>query len=218
MSFEPEPQSQLLRLRQIMTRLRAECPWDAEQTHRSLAKHLIEETAEVVDALESGASDSQIDDEDLREELGDLLLQIYFHAEIARTQQRFSIEDVARGICDKLVRRHPWVFAGQDDPEDMMSTWEAAKLAEKQRASSLDGIADAMATLARASKVVSRTRHVHLPVPMADEPITAAEVGEQILALVQRAQASGVDADQATRDALQALTEQIRAAEASAAQ
>lgn len=206
-------QSQLLRLRSIMTRLRVDCPWDAEQTHRSLAKHLIEETAEVVDALESGLSDDDLDDADLCEELGDLLLQIFFHAEIARTQQRFGIEDVAREICDKLVRRHPWVFAGADDPEDMMGTWEAAKLAEKQRNSALEGIPDSLATLARAGKVVSRTRHVHLDVPMADEPITAAEVGSQILALVQRAQASDVDADQATRDALRVLEDQVREVE-----
>ncbi len=203
-----EGEPQLLRLDRIMRRLRVECPWDAEQTHRSLAKHLIEETAEVVDAIE--ASDA---DDDLREELGDLLLQIYFHAEIARTEQRFSIDDVARGICEKLVRRHPWVFEGADDPEDMMGTWEAAKQAEKQRSSALDGIPDSLDTLARAAKVVSRTRHVHLDVEMADEPITAEEAGRQILALVQRAQASDVDADQATRDALRALEAAVQRAE-----
>lgn len=213
MTAAPQPGSQLLRLREIMTRLRVECPWDAEQTHRSLAKHLIEETAEVVDALESGPSDDQLDDDDLREELGDLLLQIYFHAEIARTQDRFSIEDVARDICDKLVHRHPWVFAGQGAPEDMMGTWEAAKRAEKQRTSALEGIPDSLNTLARAGKTVSRTRHVHLEVPMADAPITAAQVGTEILALVQRAQASGIDADQATRDALRALEDEVRRAE-----
>ena len=140
--------SQLLRLADIMARLRVECPWDAEQTHRSLAKHLIEETAEVVEAIEAGSTDTDIPDDDLREELGDLLLQIYFHAEIASSQHRFDIEDVARGICDKLVRRHPWVFEGADDPEDMMGTWEAVKQAEKQRASALDGIPETLSTLA----------------------------------------------------------------------
>lgn len=205
--------SQLLRLGAIMSRLRTDCPWDAEQTHRSLAKHLIEETAEVVDAIEAGSSDGEIPDDDLREELGDLLLQIYFHAEIASTQQRFDIEDVAHGICEKLVRRHPWVFAGDADPHDMMGTWEAAKQAEKQRTSALDGIPDSLNTLGRAAKVVSRIRHVHLDVDMASEPITADDLGVQILALVQRAQASGVDPDQATRDALRVLTEQVRAVE-----
>lgn len=204
---------QLLRLAAIMSRLRVECPWDAEQTHRSLTKHLIEEAAEVVDAIEAGSHDGDIPDDDLREELGDLLLQIYFHAEIAATQGRFTIDDVAREICEKLVRRHPWVFAGADDPEDMMGTWEQAKQAEKQRASALEGIPSTLDTLARAAKVVSRTRHVHLDVPMADEPITAEQVGAEILAIVQRAQAHGIDADQATRDALRVLEAKVRTAE-----
>lgn len=206
--------SQLLRLADIMARLRVECPWDAEQTHRSLVKHLIEETAEVVEAIEAGSTDTDIPDDDLREELGDLLLQIYFHAEIASSQHRFDIEDVARGICDKLVRRHPWVFDGADDPEDMMGTWEAAKQAEKQRASALDGIPETLSTLARAGKVVARTRHVHLDVPMADEPITAEQLGTEVLSLVQRAQASGIDPDQATRDALRVLERAVLTAEA----
>lgn len=204
---------QLLRLAAIMSRLRVECPWDAEQTHRSLAKHLIEEAAEVVDAIEAGSHDGDIPDDDLREELGDLLLQIYFHAEIAATQGRFTIDDVAREICEKLVRRHPWVFAGADDPDDMMGTWEQAKQAEKQRTSALEGIPSSLDTLARAAKVVSRTRHVHLDVPMADDPITAEQVGAEILAIVQRAQAHGIDADQATRDALRVLEAQVRTAE-----
>ncbi|MGB3955314.1 MAG: MazG family protein [Brooklawnia sp.] len=197
-----------------MARLRVECPWDAEQTHRSLAKHLIEETAEVVEAIEAGSTDTDIPDDDLREELGDLLLQIYFHAEIASSQHRFDIEDVAKGICDKLVRRHPWVFDGADNPEDMMGTWEAAKQAEKQRASALEGIPETLSTLARAGKVVARTRHVHLDVPMAAEPITAEQLGTEVLRLVQRAQASGIDPDQATRDALRALERAILTAEA----
>ncbi len=205
--------SQLLRLAEVMARLRVDCPWDAEQTHRSLVKHLIEETAEVVEAIEAGSGDTDLPDDDLREELGDLLLQIYFHAEIASSQGRFDIEDVARGVCDKLVRRHPWVFDGADDPEDMMGSWEAAKQLEKQRGSALDGIPGTLSALARAAKVVARTRHVHLDVPMADEPITAEQVGAEVLRLVQRAQASGIDPDQATRDALRAFEKGIQQAE-----
>lgn len=205
---------QLLRLVEVMARLRRECPWDAEQTHRSLIKHLIEETAEVVDAIEAEPGS----DADLREELGDLLMQIYFHAEIASQQGRFDIDEVAGGICDKLVRRHPWVFDAAAHPEDLAGTWEQAKQAEKQRTSVLQGVPDSLATLARAQKIVSRSQRLGVGFESDTEPITAAQVGTQILALVQRAQASGVDADQATRDALQALTEQIRAAEASAAQ
>ena len=105
--------SELLRLSEVMQRLRAECPWDAQQSHRSLVKHLIEEAAEVTEAIEA----EPVSDADLCEELGDLLMQVYFHAEIARTEQRFDIEDVARGICDKLVARHPWVFDGAADPD-----------------------------------------------------------------------------------------------------
>lgn len=196
-----------------MHRIRRECPWDAEQTHRSLVKHLIEETAEVVDVIEAAPDDASIVDADLREELGDLLLQVFFHSEIAAQQGRFDLGDVAGDVCDKLERRHPWVFAGEDNPDDMMGTWEAAKRAEKQRQSALDGIPVSLPTLARAAKVVARARHVHLDVAMADEPITARQVGAQILQLVQRAQASGIDADQATRDALAALQSQIVAVE-----
>jgi len=140
-------------------------------------------------------------------------MQVYFHAEIARTEQRFDIEDVARGICDKLVARHPWVFDGAADPDDIDGVWEQAKQAEKQRVSALEGIPEPLNTLAKAGKVVSRSRAVHVDVAMADEPITADEVGRQILALVQRAQASGVDADQATRDALRVLEYQVRDSE-----
>lgn len=197
--------SELQRLAGVMQRLRADCPWDAKQTHRSLVTHLIEETAEVVDAVEA----DPIQDTDLREELGDLLMQVYFHAEIARRDGRFDIEDVARGICDKLVARHPWVFSQADDPDDLAGTWEQAKQAEKKRTSALEGIPESLNTLARAGKVVSRSRAMQVPVELASEPITA-DAGREILAIVQRAQASGVDADQATRDALRVLENQVR--------
>ncbi len=201
--------SELLRLAEVMRRLRAECPWDAQQTHRSLVKHLIEEAAEVTDAIET----EPVSDADLREELGDLLMQVYFHAEIARTQNRFDIEDIARGICDKLVARHPWVFGGEDDPDDLDGAWERAKQAEKQRSSVLEGVPDSLSALARTMKVVSRSRAMHLDVAMADDPISADEVGQQIIALVQRAQACGVDPDQAARGALRALEDQVHESE-----
>lgn len=201
---------QLARLAATMHRLRSDCPWDAEQTHRSLVKHLVEETAEVVEVIEA----EQIVDQDLIEELGDVLLQVFFHCEIAAEEGRFTINDVAAAVCDKLERRHPWVFAGEDNPTDMMDSWETAKQAEKQRKSALEGIPGPLPTLARANKVVSRARHVHLPVEMADEPIDARTVGDEILTLVQRAQASGIDADQATREAVRRLEATIRDAEA----
>lgn len=198
---------QVTRLAAVMAALRTGCPWDAEQTHRSLATYLVEETGEVLDAIESG------DDADLREELGDLLLQVVFHCEIASREGRFTLDDVAHDIADKLVRRHPYVFSDAEVPEDLMGSWETRKRAEKGRSSSLEGIAQHLSGLARATKVTSRARNHGVPVEMADEPIDADEVGRRVLELVQRAQASGVDADQATRDALRAFEARVVAAE-----
>ena len=202
------PSSELERLREVMARLRVECPWDAKQTHASLLPHLIEEAGEVVDAVETGTS------EDLEEELGDLLLQVYFHARIAEDEGRFDVEDVARGIADKLIRRHPYVFADAEVPADLRATWEQRKRAEKGRSSSLDGIADALSVVARAQKVVSRSRSHGVAVDLPDAPIGAEEVGRGIVDLVARAQASGVDADAAARAAVRALEARIRDAEA----
>ena len=202
------PSSELERLREVMARLRVECPWDATQTHASLLPHLIEEAGEVVDAVETGTS------EDLEEELGDLLLQVYFHARIAEDEGRFDVEDVARGIADKLIRRHPYVFADAEVPADLRATWEQRKRAEKGRSSSLDGIADALSVVARAQKLVSRSRSHGVAVGLPDAPIGAEEVGRGIVDLVARAQASGVDADAAARAAVRALEARIRDAEA----
>lgn len=193
----------------VMARLRSECPWDRRQTHRSLVNHLIEETGEVVDAIEVGS------DDDLVEELGDLLLQVVFHSRIGEEEGRFDVEEVIGGIVTKLVDRHPHVFAGEGVPDDMDATWEARKAEAKGRTSSLDGIADSLSALARTGKVVHRARNRRVPVDLPDEEITAEEVGEGIVTLVARAQASGVDADQATRDALRALESRIHDAEGS---
>ncbi|HMQ67052.1 MAG TPA: MazG nucleotide pyrophosphohydrolase domain-containing protein [Arachnia sp.] len=203
------PSSELERLREVMARLRVECPWDAKQTHASLLPHLIEEAGEVVDAVETGTS------EDLEEELGDLLLQVYFHARIAEDEGRFDVEDVARGIADKLIRRHPYVFGDADVPADLRATWERRKREEKGRSSSLDGIAEALSVVARAQKVVSRSRSHGVAVDLPSEPIGAEEVGRGIVELVARAQANGIDADAAARDAVRALESRIRDAEAS---
>ncbi|MFT3888972.1 MAG: MazG nucleotide pyrophosphohydrolase domain-containing protein [Arachnia sp.] len=205
------PSSELQRLREVMARLRVECPWDAAQTHESLLPHLIEEAGEVVDAVETGG------DADLEEELGDLLLQVFFHARIAEDEGRFDVEDVARGIADKLVRRHPYVFEGAERPDDLRATWEQRKRAEKGRSSSLEGIAEALSVVARAQKVVSRSRSHGVDVGLPDAPIDAETVGESIVDVVARAQASGIDADAAARAALRALEARIRAAEASSA-
>ena len=196
---------------EVMRRLRRECPWDAEQTHHSLVTYLVEESAEVVDAIETGTPD------DLREELGDLLLQVVFHCEIEAQRGGFTLDDVADDIAAKLVRRHPYVFGDADLPDDLLGSWEARKRAEKGRSSALEGIPGALDTLARAHKVISRSRHhgvdpADLPDPA--DADAAVDVGTQILALVSRAQEAGIDADQATRQALRALEARIRAAEA----
>ena len=147
------PLTELERLVEVMTRLRHECPWDAQQTHRSLVQYLVEEAAETIEAIELG------DQDHLREELGDLLLQVIFHAEIASEQaEGFTIEDVAQGIADKLVSRHPYVFATADVPADLHFTWEQRKAAEKGRTSALQGIPYQLSALARANKIISRAR------------------------------------------------------------
>ena len=211
------PQPELARLVSVMHRLRTGCPWDAEQTHSSLVHYLVEEALEVVEAIEVGSDDQ------LLEELGDLLLQVVFHAEIAAETGRFDIEDVARRIADKLVARHPYVFADAEVPQDLMASWERAKAVEKGRASALDGIPQRMSALTRAHKVIARARshgldlqQLGLPQPAAAEPEApevspSAEVlGTELLALVARAEALGIDPEQAARAALRNLERRVR--------
>jgi len=205
-------QSGLARLAEVMRIIRRGCPWDAEQTHASLVTYLVEESAELVDAIDSG------DDADLREELGDLLLQIFFHAEIAAEQGRFTLDDVAFEIADKLVRRHPYVFTDAAVPDDLVSSWEQRKREEKARTSALDGIPASLATLARAGKVIGRARAHGVQLSFPSEPIEPDAVGAELLAIVSRAQASGVDADEALRRTLRRLEEGIRDAERASAE
>lgn len=149
----PEPGKQLTRLRAIMHRLRAPggCPWDAEQTHESLVTNLIEEAYETVDTIR------RADHEHLKEELGDLLLQVIFHSELAEEAGRFNLDDVARGISDKLVRRHPHVFAtsGASNSEEVLKQWDEIKRAEKgdERKPFLHGVGKGLPALVRAAKL-----------------------------------------------------------------
>ncbi|HYO39122.1 MAG TPA: MazG family protein [Nocardioidaceae bacterium] len=199
-----------------MDRLRTECPWDREQTHRSLARYLLEETYETLEALESG------DSVHLREELGDLLLQVYFHAriasEVAPELGGFTIDDVAGGIVDKLVRRHPHVFAGVDvaDVAEVEQNWESLKAAEKGRASVLEGVPTGLPALALADKVVGRAARVGVTPDnvrgSGGDP--AVGLGDRLLELVVRARTEGVDAEQALREAVRGLADAVRAAEA----
>lgn len=203
--------SELERLVAVMHRLRSGCPWDAEQTHASLVRYLVEETLEVVEAIEAG------DDDHLAEELGDLLLQVVFHAEIADESGRFDIEDVARRIADKLVARHPYVFSDAEVPADLVGSWERAKATEKARSSALDGIPERLSALTRAHKVMVRGRsHGVSPdvLGVAPAEVPADELGAAFLALVARAEALGVDPEQEARAALRALEARIRQAEA----
>ena len=142
--------TELERAVEIMDRLRSPggCPWDAEQTHRSLARYLLEETYEVLEAIET--DDAAL----LREELGDLLLQVLFHARLAEEEpDPFSIEDVARDLADKLVRRHPHVFeaTNSSDAAEVNENWERQKIVEKGRTSAVDGVPLAQPSLALAS-------------------------------------------------------------------
>ncbi len=199
------PGARLLDLVTVMDRLRTDCPWDREQTHRSLATYLLEETYETLEAIESG------DPVHLREELGDLLLQVYFHARIAAEagEDGFTVDDVAGGIVDKLVHRHPHVFAGLDvsDPAEVERNWEALKRVEKGRASVLDGIPPALPALALADKTVGRAAKLGVA------PGMGSGLGDRLLGLVVEARAAGVDPEQALRDAVRALASTVRAAE-----
>ncbi|WP_092605980.1 MazG family protein [Raineyella antarctica] len=193
--------------------LRTDCPWDAEQTHESLVQYLVEETMETVEAIESGV------EEHLREELGDLLLQVVFHATIAAERSDgFDIDDVARAVADKLIARHPYIFEAEDVPDDLDATWEQRKRLLKGRTSTLEGVPHQLSAMHRASKVIGRSgsHGVDLAgqgIDLPTEPIEADELGRTILGLVSRARASGLDPEQVTRDALRTLEEAIVRAE-----
>nr|WP_179533219.1 MazG family protein [Nocardioides marinus] len=186
-----------------MARLRAECPWKREQTHRSLLRYLLEEAYETVEAVESG--DPEPDADHLREELGDLLLQVYFHAAVAAERGAFDIDDVARGITEKMVRRNPHVFApsAAEQPQDAAAVndaWEAIKAEEKaERTDPADGVPTALPALLYADKLVDRLSRAGRPVHV---DAGADAIGERLLALVVEARADGVDPEQELRDAV----------------
>ena len=201
------PGARLLDLVTVMDQLRLHCPWDREQTHRSLATYLVEEAYETLEAIETG------DSVHLREELGDLLLQVYFHARIAAESPPedggFTIDDVAGGIVDKLVHRHPHVFAGLDvaDAAEVEENWEALKASEKGRSSVLEGVPTALPALHLAAKVVGRASRVGVT------PQPGDSLGDRLLALVVEARAAGADPEQELRDAVRRLADAVRAAE-----
>jgi XTP/dITP diphosphohydrolase len=203
------PGARLIDLVRVMDRLRRNCPWDQEQTHESLAKYLLEETYETLEAIDSGDTDH------LREELGDLLLQVAFHSRIAEEEpdEGFSVDDVAGDIVEKLIRRHPHVFADTlaADAAAVEANWETIKAAEKQRTSVLEGIPLALPALALADKLLSRAAKI---LPSDQPPAPSEELGDRLLDLVREARVSGLDAEQSLREATRRLADQIRTAEA----
>ncbi|MFI5757508.1 nucleoside triphosphate pyrophosphohydrolase [Streptomyces sp. NPDC051569] len=204
------PGARLLDLVQVMDRIRTECPWSSTQTHKGLAKYGIEEAYELVEAIEDGDSD------ELREELGDVLLQVVFHARIAQEGleegiEPFSIDDVAATIVEKLIHRHPHVFGDEtaETPEDVKAHWLRTKAVEKQRDSVTDGVPLGQPGLALASKLAGRVRTAALEVPLP----AGGGIGAELLALAVRAERDGIDPETALRAAARTYREAIRAAE-----
>jgi len=204
--------SPLVELVEIMRRLRAECGWKAAQTHRTLARHLLEETYETLEAIEEleSGGDPDVLRGHLREELGDVLLQVYFHAAVAEQEGWFDVDDVAAGLREKLLRRNPHVFGDvvETDPARINETWEALKAAEKQRTTLMEGVPLALPALTRATKLLDRLERAGRPVPVrepdrTDQPHPPEhELGERLLLLVAEARSAGVDPEQALRDAV----------------
>jgi uncharacterized protein YabN with tetrapyrrole methylase and pyrophosphatase domain len=196
-------QSAIKQLLKIMARLRAPggCPWDREQTHRSLRWHAVEEAYELMDAVELQ------DDHELEEELGDLLLQVVFHCQLASERGAFNFERVARRIADKLVRRHPHVFGKLKvkDVDQVWVNWEKIKRAEKHgtrhaRASALDGIPKHLPGLLRAEKLIKKARRARLDEQTRPSmKIKRAELGRELFALAAEAQRKGWSAEDLLR-------------------
>jgi XTP/dITP diphosphohydrolase len=222
------PGAKLLDLVAVMDRLRspAGCPWDGKQTHRSLIKYLLEEAYETVETIEDGDCEVPGEGRDaLREELGDVLLQVAFHARIAQEhpEDPFGIDDVAQGIVAKLIGRHPHVFAdgGATTAAQVEETWEQLKAAEKGRTSVVEGVPLAQPALSLADKLLKRARGADLEITVPQLPsqveqvsdITDAppkeQVGRLLLAVVALARDLGVDPEEALREQARGLRDQI---------
>ncbi len=207
--------SELIRLREVMDKLRSPggCPWDAEQDHTSLLKYLLEESYEFIESVENN------DREAMQEELGDLLLQVYFHSRMAEedAKQPFNIEDVAKSVADKLIRRHPHVFAGEvvDSSADVLENWEKQKAAEKGRTSAIDGVPLAQPALPLATKVLYRLKKLNYdlsvsePIKLKDD-VDQDQFGQILLGLITQAVDKGLDPEAALRQATKELIVQIQ--------
>ena len=207
--------SELIRLREVMDKLRSPggCPWDAEQDHTSLLKYLLEESYEFIESVENN------DREAMQEELGDLLLQVYFHSRMAEedAKQPFNIEDVAKSVADKLIRRHPHVFAGEvvDSSADVLENWEKQKAAEKGRTSAIDGVPLAQPALPLATKVLYILKKLNYALSVSEPIKLKADVdqdqfGQILLGLITQAVDKGLDPEAALRQATKELIVQIQ--------
>ena len=198
----------------VMARLRAPdgCPWDREQDHRTLRQHAIEEVYELIDAIDSG------DDHELLEELGDLLLQVVFHCQLANERNAFDFERVARNLVDKLIRRHPHVFGDVKvkNVDQVWANWEKIKTAEKhgtrhERPSAFDGIPKHLPALMRAEKLTKKARKAKLPVTThAPRPLTKAALAKELFALAAYAQSRGWSSEELLRAETHRTERQLR--------
>jgi XTP/dITP diphosphohydrolase len=206
-------QSQLQRLVEVMDRLRSPggCSWDAEQTHTSLIKYLLEESYEFIDAIETD------DRAGMREELGDVLLQVYFHSRIAQDHPTdpFSIEDVARAIADKLISRHPHVFENLEvsGTDEIIENWEAIKAREKGRTSATDGIAMSQPALPLVAKILYRAEKYKVDLKVEHFATTGKatddSVGEALASVIAWAHENGIDPENALRAKARAMIAEI---------
>jgi XTP/dITP diphosphohydrolase len=210
--------SQLIRLREVMDKLRSPggCPWDAEQDHQSLLKYLLEESYEFIEAVEDN------DRIAMQEELGDLLLQVFFHARVAEDDkdQPFNIEDIAKGIADKLERRHPHVFGGTSvkDSSEVLENWEKQKAEEKGRTSAIDGVPLAQPALPLVAKLLYRADKFDYKLSIdqdfkLNESIDADSFGKLMLGIIAQAVDLGIDPEASLRNAAKGLIKDIQAHE-----
>jgi XTP/dITP diphosphohydrolase len=205
-------------LAEVVERLRAEggCPWCSEQTHESLVQYLLEETYELIEAIEAG------DRDDVIEELGDVLYQVVFHASLAASTptENYTLDEIARRAAEKMIGRHPHVFGDvqYETADDVIAVWEELKKADKPgRESTLDGVPQAMPALALADKLLGKAAKLDLidiagPAPFKFE--SEDELGPLLMAIVASARAQGLDSERALRGALRELQIDIREAEA----
>jgi tetrapyrrole methylase family protein/MazG family protein len=226
--------AELVRFHELVRTLREQCPWDREQTHRTLTKHLLEEAYEVLDAIEALDPFDAATDEHFSEELGDLLFQVEFHATIAEQEGRFTMADVARGIHDKLVRRHPHVFGSvaADTADQVLANWEQIKKAEKGHESVMDGLPGNLPALLYATKVQKKAAGVgfdwddvqgalpkiaeevaELQGALDDPTAVRDELGDLLFSVVNVARHLGVDPEAALRAATMKFRERFRAVE-----